>query len=551
MNASVQKRHLGRSNGSPLVSIPMINHAENEDEEEGGTLEDEDLHISMDGSSSSVVTGTETTRLAKVDFLVSFLVDARGGTMTGCRHSGLRVILPPKTAPQPRRITCRYFKEDSLLFPPTLNEGEGLACRILKVGPRGSKFLGPVLIEVPHISSLNEGERELVTLRCNNGRKWIPHEFNDFERTRERVLGAAHVLESMSMSSPEPPQEDLTSVTNVSRYGSSAYLEFPPQPLRNSDAFTHILTHDFPQYFAVVSRIRQDTQILGPPGGTLRSSIAPKVQVNFPPKAVVKDIKIGLSVKSIPDDLISDFRLQGGSTSPCVTLEPRRRKFHKPVKVSIPLPERSVNSSIETCLKLLCSMSGNYNKAYWEDVTESTPIQVSEDGCISFTSVISASFWLINVPKWMSSDVVLTTDALAKATNRVPYWARFHAYARRRSEDPLGTVQIRILVLTEADRGVRPLELQEDFKEVARSDFVQVLEKTDIGVDFEGNLLIHEGEPDEWRRTFQPFTDNRQGFLIKRRKVHNPYGKGSIVFKSLSENNATLFEAKIDVSKYL
>ncbi|QQP37360.1 Putative LOC100874737, partial [Caligus rogercresseyi] len=421
----------------------------------------------------------------KVDFLVSFLVDARGGTMTGCRHSGLRVILPPKTAPQPMRITCRYFKEDSLLFPPTLNEGEGLACRILKTRSHRS----------PHISSLNEGERELVTLRCNNGRKWIPHEFNDFERTRERVLGAAHVLESMSMSSPEPPQEDLTSVTNVSRYGSSAYLEFPPQPLRNSDAFTHILTHDFPQYFAVVSRIRQDTQILGPPGGTLRSSIAPKVQVNFPPKAVVKDIKIGLSVKSIPDDLISDFRLQGGSTSPCVTLEPRRRKFHKPVKSTV--PSRHALNSFAQCPGTTTGLLGGCHGEY--------PIQVSEDGCISFTSVISASFWLINVPKWMSSDVVLTTDALAKATNRVPYWARFHAYARRRSEDPLGTVQIRILVLTEADRGVRPLELQEDFKEVARSDFVQVLEKTDIG-------------PDEWRRTFQPFTDNRQGFLIKRRK---------------------------------
>ena len=31
---------------------------------------------------------------------------------------------------------------------------------------------------------------------------------------------------------------------------------------------------------------------------------------------------------------------QGGSVSPIVTIEPRRRKFHKPVKVSIPLPPK-------------------------------------------------------------------------------------------------------------------------------------------------------------------------------------------------------------------
>ncbi|CAB4068137.1 ANK [Lepeophtheirus salmonis] len=107
------------TNSSPLISIPMINHAGEDGEDEGGTLEDEDLSISVDGTSSSEVTGTETTKLAKIDFLVSFLVDARGGTMTGCRHSGLRVIIPPKTAPQPMRITCRYFTEDSLLFPPS------------------------------------------------------------------------------------------------------------------------------------------------------------------------------------------------------------------------------------------------------------------------------------------------------------------------------------------------------------------------------------------------------------------------------------------------
>ena len=53
----------------------------------------------------------------------------------------------------------------------------GLACRILQVGPRGSKFLGPVLIEVPHVASLRDGDREVVVLRCDSASKgnWTEH----------------------------------------------------------------------------------------------------------------------------------------------------------------------------------------------------------------------------------------------------------------------------------------------------------------------------------------------------------------------------------------
>jgi hypothetical protein len=33
-----------------------------------------------------------TTQVARHDFLVSFLVDARGGALNGCRHTGVKVI---------------------------------------------------------------------------------------------------------------------------------------------------------------------------------------------------------------------------------------------------------------------------------------------------------------------------------------------------------------------------------------------------------------------------------------------------------------------------
>jgi len=73
---------------------------------------------------------------------VSFIVDARGGAMRGCRHSGIRVIVPPGRACAPTRITCKLIKREKLSHPPPLNDGESLATRILKMGPVGALFAG-------------------------------------------------------------------------------------------------------------------------------------------------------------------------------------------------------------------------------------------------------------------------------------------------------------------------------------------------------------------------------------------------------------------------
>lgn len=59
-----------------------------------------------------------------------------------------------------------------------------------------------------------------------------------------------------------------------------------------------IVTRDFPQYFAVVSRIRQETDQMGPEGGTLGSCSVPSVQASFPEGALTKKIKVGLQVRT-------------------------------------------------------------------------------------------------------------------------------------------------------------------------------------------------------------------------------------------------------------
>lgn len=98
-------------------------------------------------------------------FLVSFLVDARGGAMKGCRHSGVRIIVPPRRATMPLRVTCRLVKPSKVANPPPLMEGEALATRIIEMGPVGANFLGQVRNDI-FINGLFKKECSLR--KCNS-----------------------------------------------------------------------------------------------------------------------------------------------------------------------------------------------------------------------------------------------------------------------------------------------------------------------------------------------------------------------------------------------
>ena len=82
----------------------------------------------------------------------------------------------------------RYLKKDKLIHPPPLMEGEAIASRVLELGPAGAKFLGPVIIEVPHFASLRGKEREIVILRSDNGESWREHTLEATEEAVQEVL---------------------------------------------------------------------------------------------------------------------------------------------------------------------------------------------------------------------------------------------------------------------------------------------------------------------------------------------------------------------------
>ncbi len=57
--------------------------------------------------------------------------------------------------------------------------------------------------------------------------------------------------------------------------------------------------NDFPQYLAIVSRLRQEIAMVGSDGGVLSSTVVSQVQAVFPEGALQKRIKVGLQVRHI------------------------------------------------------------------------------------------------------------------------------------------------------------------------------------------------------------------------------------------------------------
>ena len=94
-----------------------------------------------------------------------------------------------------------------------------------------------MIIEVPHFAALRGKEREIVILRSDNGETWKEHTLEATEDAVQDVLQESFDGDELNQL------EDL-----------------------NTNRITRILTTDFPQYFAIVSRIRQEVHAIGPEG---------------------------------------------------------------------------------------------------------------------------------------------------------------------------------------------------------------------------------------------------------------------------------------------
>ncbi|XP_061762598.1 ankyrin-1a isoform X1 [Nerophis ophidion] len=417
-------------------------------------------------------------------FLVSFMVDARGGSMRGSRHNGLRVIIPPRTCAAPTRITCRLVKPQKLTNPPPLVEGEGLASRIISLGPAGMQFLGPVIVEIPHFAALGRGDRELVVLRSENGSVWKEHRNRYGDEVLETILNGM--------------DEDLESQEELGK-----------------KRIRRIITTDFPLYFAVVSRVQQESDLIGPEGGSLTSKLVPMVQATFPETAVTKRVRLGLQAQPVPDELVAKLLGNQANFSPVVTVEPRRRKFHRPIGLRIPLPPswkespRDSGEGDTTSLRLLCSVIGGTASAQWEDITGTTKLMYASS-CASFTTNVSARFWLADCPR--TAESVSFANLLYKELSAVPYMAKFVVFAKM---NELREGRLRCYCMTD-DKMDKTLEQHENFAEVARSRDIEVMEGMPLHLECSGNLVpVRKAAQQPRCFSFQAFRDNRLPVSVK------------------------------------
>uniref|UniRef100_A0A670ISC3 Ankyrin 3 n=1 Tax=Podarcis muralis TaxID=64176 RepID=A0A670ISC3_PODMU len=465
-------------------------------------------------------------------FLVSFMVDARGGSMRGSRHHGMRIIIPPRKCTAPTRITCRLVKRHKLASPPPMVEGEGLASRlvemgpsgaqflgklhlptnppplnegesmvsrILQLGPQGTKFIGPVIVEIPHFGSMRGKERELIVLRSENGETWKEHQYDSRHENLTEILNGMN--------------EELDSAEELEK-----------------KRICRIVTKDFPQYFAVVSRIKQESNQIGPEGGILSSTTVPRVQASFPEGALTKRIRVGLQAQPVPDETVKKILGNKATFSPIVTVEPRRRKFHKPITMTIPVPPPSgegitngYKGDTTPSLRLLCSITGGTSPAQWEDITGTTPLTFVND-CVSFTTNVSARFWLADCHQ-VHETVGLATQ-LYRELICVPYMAKFVIFAKM--NDAVES-NLRCFCMTD-DKVDKTLEQQENFEEVARSKDIEVLEGKPIYVDCYGNLAPLTKGGQQLVFNFYAFKENRLPFSIKIRDTsQEPCGRLSFL----------------------
>ncbi|XP_058491928.1 ankyrin-1-like isoform X19 [Solea solea] len=500
------ERGLGTANYSPAIPrIPRVSPEtvilkEHEIEQQHTPLPlpkeyDDD---SLIPSSPATETSDNVSPVASpihTGFLVSFMVDARGGSMRGSRHNGLRVIIPPRTCAAPTRITCRLVKPQKLTSPPPLVEGEGLASRIISLGPAGMQFLGPVIVEIPHFAALGRGDRELVVLRSENGSVWKEHRNRYGDEVLETILnGMDEELES---------QEELV-----------------------KKRIRRIISTDFPLYFAVVSRVQQESDLIGPEGGSLTSKLVPLVQASFPETAVTKRVRLGLQAQPVPDELVAKLLGNQANFSPVVTVEPRRRKFHRPIGLRIPLPPswkespRDAGEGDTTSLRLLCSVigtachggelwAGGTAPAQWEDITGTTKLMYAND-CASFTTNVSARFWLADCPR--TAEAVSFSNLLYRELSAVPYMAKFVVFAKM---NELREGRLRCYCMTD-DKMDKTLEQHENFTEVARSRDIEVMEGMPLHLECSGNLLpVRKATQQPRCFSFQAFRDNRLPVSVK------------------------------------
>uniref|UniRef100_A0A672FQF7 Ankyrin UPA domain-containing protein n=1 Tax=Salarias fasciatus TaxID=181472 RepID=A0A672FQF7_SALFA len=209
--------------------------------------------------------------------------------------------------------------------------------------------------------------------------------------------------------------------------------------------------------------------------------------------------------------------------------------------MTIPVPKNNSDPALNgfggdtPTLRLLCSITGGTTPAQWEDITGTTPLTFIND-CVSFTTNVSARFWLIDC-RQVQESVNFSTQVYREIIC-VPYMAKFVIFAK--THDPI-EARLRCFCMTD-DKIDKTLEQQENFTEVARSRDVEVLEGKPIYADCCGNLVPLTKSGQHHLFSFFAFKENRLALFIKiRDNTQEPCGRLSFMkeprnYRSLTQS---------------
>lgn len=231
-----------------------------------------------------------------------------------------------------------------------------------------------------------------------------------------------------------------------------------------------------------------------------------------------------MQAQPVPEDTVKKILGNRATFSPIVTVEPRRRKFHKPITMTIPVPPLSgegltngYKGDSTPCLRLLCSITGGWSQHRHEPITKQngsslTMTSVCQVGRLQLSgrtspapppsplsttaspspptflpgeaqanvfifspvcSFCSSSsfppcrFWLADCHQ--TPETVGLATQLYRELICVPYMAKFVVFAKM--NDHVES-RLRCFCMTD-DKVDKTLEQQENFEEVARSKDIE------------------------------------------------------------------------------
>ena len=188
-------------------------------------------------------------------------------------------------------------------------------------------------------------------------------------------------------------------------------------------------------------------------------------------------------------------------------------------------------------LRLLCSITGGLAPAQWEDITGHTPLSYIDE-CVSFTTTVSARFWLMDTQN-VSEATRMATELYREAI-AVPFMSRFVVYSKRHD---LHEAKLRVYCITD-DKEEKALELRENFITVAKSKEVEVLENRAQWLEMGGNIVpVSKASGEQLCMNFVAFYENRLPFSVRIKDLEQAPPTGRLVFLKEAKSAA----AKTDV----